>query len=57
MTTRLRNIGFIRHTDNSWVKQYKGLFCVLNSAGQVVTWKMTKGLAVDDVNDKTDSLK
>ena len=47
----VRNIGIVRHADDSWIKQYKGLFCVLNSVGQVVTWKMTKGLAVDDVED------
>ena len=25
----VRNIGFVRHADDSWVKQHKGLFCVL----------------------------
>ncbi len=47
----VRNIGIVRQADDNWIKQYKGLFCVLNAAGQVVTWKMTKGLAIDDVKD------
>ena len=33
------NVGMVRNADSHWVKQYKGLFCVLNSLGQVVTWK------------------
>lgn len=53
----VRNIGLVRHGDDSWTKQYKGLFCVLNSAGQVLTWKMTKGLAVDDVKDLLQQLQ
>lgn len=45
------NIGIVRQADDNWINQYKGLFCVLNAAGHVVTWKMTKGLAMDDVED------
>ena len=44
----VRNIGSTRQADGNWVKQYKGLFCVLNAAGQVVTWKMTESLKLDD---------
>ena len=36
----VRNIGFVRSVDDKWIKQYKGLFCVLNGEGQV----LTKGL-------------
>ena len=53
----VRNIGTIREADGSWIKQYKGLFCVLNNIGQVVTWKMTRNLAMDDVYDILQALQ
>ena len=28
------NIGMVRHVDNHWIKQYKGLFCVLDGLGK-----------------------
>lgn len=37
----------IRQVDDNWIKQYKGLFCVLNTVGQVATWQITKGLTID----------
>ena len=43
------NIGVVRNVDNKWIKQYKGLFCVLNSYGEVLTWKLTKCLTFDEV--------
>ena len=36
----LSNIGIVR-SDGKWVGQYNGLFCVLNSDGEVLTWKFT----------------
>ena len=53
----VRNIGTIREADGSWIKQYKGLFCVLNNIGQVVTWIMTRNLAMDDVDDILQALQ
>ena len=53
----VRNVGIIRYSDDNWIQQYKGLFCVLNAAGQIVTWKMTKGLAVTDVKDMLHKLQ
>ena len=38
------NIGLFREVDGEWIKQYSGLFCVLNSLGEVLTWKLTKDL-------------
>jgi len=35
------NIGLCRE-DGAWTKQYKGLFCILNSNGEVMSWKATK---------------
>ena len=57
MTKSVRNIGFVRSVDDKWIKQYKGLFCVLNAEGQVLTWKITKGLAMDHVQDMLERLK
>lgn len=53
----VRNIGFIRSVDDKWINQYKGLFCVLNSEGQVLSWKITKGLALHHVQDMLESLR
>ena len=47
----------MRYSDDNWIQQYKGLFCVLNAAEQIVMWKMTKGLAADDVEDILHKLK
>ena len=53
----ITNIGTTRQSDDRWIKQYQGLFCILNANGQVVTWKLTKGLAVNDVEDVLIALK
>ena len=45
------NIGSVRPADNKWVTQYTGLFCILNSEGKVLTWKMTKGLSFEHVHN------
>ena len=35
----------MHHTaDNTWVTQRCPLFCMLNSAGQVLTWKLTHSI-------------
>ena len=46
------NIGSVRQADRHWIKQYTGLFCVLNADGQVLTWKMTKSLTFENVEEK-----
>ena len=48
----VRNIGTVRQADQHWIKQYAGLFCVMNGDGQVLSWKMTKTLAFEDIEDK-----
>ena len=35
--------------DGSWVTQFDSLFIVLNEKGQVLTYKLTKGTALDKV--------
>ena len=50
------NIGISRDGDKRWIIQYKALFCVLD-IGQVVTWKLTPGLAFDNVKDTLVALK
>lgn len=53
----VRNVEIVRYSDDNWIQQYKGLFCDLNVAGQIVTWKMTKGLAVADIEDMLHKLQ
>ena len=50
------NIGMHRSIDNKWIKQFKGLFCILNNFGEVVTWKLTKQLAFDEVKNQIELL-
>ena len=45
------NIGTVRQADSKWIKQYAGLFCVLNADGQILSWKMTKSLAFENIRD------
>ena len=45
------NIGLSRQYDHRWITQYSALFCVLNGNGQVVTWRLTLGVFLSDVND------
>ena len=42
--------------DNKWIKQFKGLFCILNNFGEVVTWKLTKQLTFDEVKNQKELL-
>lgn len=51
------NIGMAREGDKRWITQYGALFCVLNSLGQVVTWKLTSGVAFDVIEDILISLQ
>ena len=51
------NIGFSRVGDNRWITQYEALLCVLNSKGQVVTWRLTQGLSFDEIKADLISLK
>jgi hypothetical protein len=50
------NIGMVRSADNRWIKQYKGLFCVLNGLGEVMTWKLTKRLTFDEIENSMQAL-
>lgn len=50
------NIGLCREEDGAWTKQYKGLFCILNSNGEVMSWKATKSLSFDSVQEPLQSL-
>ena len=45
------NIGLVRQADSKWINQFKGLFCVLNSCGQVLTWRLTSSLAFSNVEN------
>lgn len=45
------NVGTVRAADNHWIKQYAGLFCVMNADGQVLSWKLTKTLTFEDIQD------
>ena len=45
------NIGLVRLVDNQWIKQYSGLFCILNAEGEVLSWKMTKTLSFNHTRD------
>ena len=49
--------GLLRNIDSKWSKQYKGLFCVLNSFGQVLTWKLTKHLTFDEAESQMQLLQ
>lgn len=42
------NIGYYRE-DKVWVSQYNSLFLVMNSNGKVVTWQLTSGTSLDQV--------
>ena len=46
------NVGSVRPNDGKWVKQYNGLFCVLNPEGQVLTWKLTKSLCFEHIEEQ-----
>ena len=42
------NIGYHRK-DKVWVNQYNSLFLVINGNGQVVSWQLTSGTSLDQV--------
>ena len=48
----IANFGLFRVADGKWVKQYTGLFCVLNPNGEVLTWKLTKNLRFETIQDQ-----
>jgi len=51
------NVGTVRAADNHWIKQYAGLFCVMNADGQVLSWKLTKTLTFEDIQDRLLALR
>ena len=51
------NIGTVRQADSKWIQQYAGLFCVLNADGQILSRKMTKSLAFENIRDNLISLQ
>ena len=53
----IENIGCSRTGDNRWITQYETLFCVLNSKGQVVTWRLTPRLTFSEVEFDLIALK
>ena len=53
----IANVGLFREEDGLWTKQYKGLFCILNCNGEVLSWKATKTLSFDSVCEQLASLK
>ena len=46
-----------RNFDSRWITQFSALFCVLNEGGQVVTWKLTKNMSFDNIEDQLVSLR
>ena len=51
------NIGTVRKGDRSWIKQYSGLFCVLNQEGEVMTWKLTRSLTFEHIEQQLIQLR
>ena len=45
----IANVGLFREEDSIWTKEYKGLFCILNCNGEVLSWKATKTLSFHSV--------
>ena len=43
------NIGYVRREDKKWVTQYKGMLCVQNGDGEVMSWKLVKDVSFDSV--------
>ncbi len=50
------NIGVVRKSDRSWIKQYSGLFCVLNQDGEVMTWKLTRSVSFEHTQQQLSQL-
>lgn len=51
------NVGTVRRSDGSWIKQYNGLFCVLNQEGEVMTWKLTRSLSFKHIEQQLIQLR
>ncbi len=51
------NIGAVRPADKHWIKQYAGLFCIMNADGQVLSWKLTKTVTFEHTEDKLLALR
>lgn len=51
------NIGLSREFDQRWITQFNSLFCVTNEMGQVMTWKLTNGVAFSNIEDVLTGLK
>ena len=51
------NIGFSQIGDNRWIMQYEALFCVLNSKGQMATWRLTPRLSFGEIQDDLIALR
>ena len=51
------NIGFSQIGDNRWIMQYEALFCVLNSKGQMATWRLTPRLLFGKIQDDLIALR
>ena len=52
MFRSVSNIGTV-----SWIKQYNGLFCILNADGHVLSWKLTKSLSFEHIEDSLYALQ
>ena len=51
------NIGAQRHGDNSWKKQYRSLFVVLNEEHLVVSWQLAEKEKIDTIKELLTNLK
>ena len=51
------NIGTVREVDKHWINQYSGLFCVHNAEGHVMSWKMTRSLSFEHIQDYLIAIK
>ena len=45
------NIGFVQECDNSWVRLFNSLFCVLGNNGDVLHWRFTRGESFREVSN------
>lgn len=50
------NIGFIRE-DGKWIHQYDSLFIVMNGAGHILAWQLTKGTTFSQIESLLKLLK
>ncbi len=45
------NIGYQRSSDGKWIKQYKGLFIIVNEKGHPIQWRFAKTEQFDEVSN------